>query len=159
VLRIILILSLVQVAFIPLSYSQNHLFERDHILYVSAGYLKGKRIVSGIEVKAKDSTNRQIQVKLEVMENWITTDTATFELFVDTSKHEFIYVDDRKYEAIHYRTADNKVQINFEKPREFTYYVQGGTEKMTSWLSTFAAVRCSNRFKKYNRVLQVYYEK
>ena len=144
------------------SYSQNtvsHLFPRNNTLYVSAGYLGGKRIVSGIQVKAKDSTNQEIQVKMELLKDWVPSDSATFILFLDTSKQEFISLDGRKYEAIHYRSEDSQVQINFGKPEEFTYYVKGGTEKHSAWNSNYAVVHYSNRLKKYNRVLKMYYEK
>ena len=94
--RIVLTLSLILV-FIPLSHSQNnHLFEGTHTLYVSAGHLKGKRIVSGIQVQAKDSTNREIHVRMDLLKDWIAVDSAEFDLFLDTAKHEFIYVNDRK---------------------------------------------------------------
>lgn len=147
--------------FISVSYSQNtnHLFEQKHTLYVSAGHLKGKRIVSGILVEAKDSTNQEIHVRMDLLKDWIATDSAEFILFLDTTKHEFIYLDDRKYEAIHYRSKDSQIRINFEKPKEFNYYVREGKEKRTSWSSTYATVNYSNRFKKYNRVLKVYFEK
>ncbi len=126
---------------------------------MSAGHLKGKRIVSGIQVEAKDSTNQEIHVRMDLLKDWITTDSAEFILFLDTTKHAFIYLDDRKYEAIQYRSKDSQIRINFEKLTEFNYYVREEREKKTSWRSTYATVNYSNRFKKYNRILKVYFEK
>lgn len=147
-------------AFIPVSYSQNnHLFERKRALYVSAGHLSGKRIVAGIQIQSIDSLNQQVHVKFELLANWKQIDSSEYDLFLDTTKHEFIFVDGHEYEAIQYRSKDSEVKINFEKPREYTYFVRGETEKITIWTSIYATVNQSNRFEKYNRVLKVYYEK
>ena len=143
-------------------YSQdhsNHLFSRGNTLYVSAGHLGGKHIVSGIQVEATDSTNREIHVRMDLLKDWVPCDSAEFDLFLDTTKHEFIYLDDRKYESIHYRSKDSQIQINFQKPKEFTYYNKDETGKQTAWTSTYAKVHYSNRFKKYNKILKMYFEK
>jgi hypothetical protein len=144
------------------SYSQdnsNHLFAEGSKLYISAGHQGGKRIVSGIQVEAKDSTNQQIHVRMDLLKDWVACDSAEFDLFLDTTRQEFIYLDDRKYESIHYRSKDSQIQINFEKPKEFTYYNKDGTGKRSAWISTYAKVHYSNRFKKYNRILKMYFEK
>ncbi len=159
-MRIIFLLSLVFTFISESYYSQNnHLFDQEHALYVAAGYMKGKRIVCGIHVQSKDSTNVEIHVKVELLKDWIQVDSSEFDLFLDTSGHEFISLDGRRYEAIQYRSKDAKVRINFEKPRLFEYYTKDGSEKRSSWISTYAAVICSNQLKKYNRVLKVYFEK
>lgn len=95
---------------------------------------------------------------MDLLKNWIPLDSAEFDLFLDTVKHGFICVNDRKYEAIHYRSTDSKVQISFEKPVGYETKTRNGAE-WTYWSSTFATVSYSNRLKKYNRVLKVYYEK
>jgi len=157
-LRIIFALSLI-LTFIPISYSQNnHLFEGKYTVYISAGHLQGKRIVAGIQVQAKDSANREIHVRFDLLKNWVPADSAEFDLFLDTTKHEFIEVDNRKYEAIQYRTKDSQVKINFRKPEGFATKLSNGME-WTYWTSSYATVTYSNRFKKYNRILKVYYEK
>lgn len=143
------------------SYSQdNYWFGRKHALYVSAGYQGGKRIVSGLEIYPKDSLNQQIHVKLEVLENWVKVDSAECDLILDTTKHEFISLDDRKYEAIQYRSKDNTIWINFEKPEKHEAKLENGMEWIY-WSCTYATVSyaSSNRFKKYSKVLKVYFEK
>jgi hypothetical protein len=109
-------------------------------------------------VKAKDSTNQEIHVRFDLLKNWIPVDSAEFDLFLDTTKHEFIAVNERKYEAIHYRSKDSQVKINFQKPEGFEAKSSNGME-WTYWWSSYATVSYSNRFKKYNRILKVYYEK
>jgi len=157
-LRIIFALSLA-LTVIPFSYSQNnHLFEGKYAVYISSGYLQGKRILAGIQVHAKDSTNQEIHVRFDLLKNWVRADSAEFGLFLDTTKQEFIVVDNRKYEAIHYRSKDSKVKINFQKPEGFETKLSNGKE-WTYWTSAYATVTYSNRFKKYNRILKVYYEK
>lgn len=157
-MRIIFTLSLL-LTFIPFSYSQNnHLFERKYTVYVSGGHLQGKRIAAGIQVQAKDSTNQEIHVRFDLLENWVQADSAEFDLFLDTTRHEFIAVDNRKYEAIRYRSKDSKIKINFQKPEGFDTKLSNGME-WTYWTSRHATVTYSNRFKKYNRILKVYYEK
>ena len=142
------------------SYSQsNYLFAHQSVLYVSAGKMSGKQIVCGIYIQAKDSSNRQIHVKTELLKDRIQIDSSEYDLFLDTSKHEFIYLDGRKYEAIQYRSKDSKIRINFEKPRPFEYYTREGGEKKIYWTSTYASVIFSNHLKKYNRILKVYFEK
>lgn len=142
------------------SYSQNNqLFQHKRASYVSAGYMNGKRIVCGIHVESKDSVNMEIHVKVELLKDWVQVDSSEFDLFLDTSKHEFVYLDKKKYEAIQYRSKDSKIRINFEKPKLFEYYTKDETEKKTSWSSTYAAVIYSNHLRKYNRVLKVYFEK
>lgn len=158
-MRIIFALLLL-ISFISVSYSQNnHLFQQKHALYVSAGYQSGKRIVCGIHVQSKDSANREIHVKVELLKDWVQVDSSEYDLFPDTSKHEFIYLDKRKYEAIQYRSKDSKIRINFEKPNPFEYYTKDGTEKRIAWSSTYASVVYLNHLKKYNKVLKVYFEK
>lgn len=144
------------------SHSQdNYWYGRKRALYVSAGYLRGKRIVSGLEIYPKDSLNEQIHVKLEVLKNWIKVDSAEFDLFLDTTKHEFIALDDKKYEAILYRSEDSGVWINFENPQKFEHTSRNGME-FVYWSSTYATINYSSsykRFKKYQKVLKVYFEK
>lgn len=157
--RVHSLLLLIFIGLSTVSYSQNnHLFVGKYTLYVSAGYLKGKRIVSGIQVQAKDSTNREIHVRMDLLKDWITVDSAEFDLFLDTAKHEFIYVNERKYEAIHYESKDSQIRINFEKPIGHEMKTNNGMEWIY-WASAHATVSYSNRFKKYNRILKVYYEK
>lgn len=156
-MRIIFALSLV-LTFVSFS-QDNHLFDRERALYVSAGYMSGKRVVCGIHIQSKDSTNRGIHVKVELLKDWVQVDSSEYDLFLDTTKHAFVYLDERKYEAIQYRSKDSKIAINFEKPKLFEYYTKDGTEKKTSWLSTYATVIYSNHLRKYNRVLKVYFEK
>ncbi|WP_341903227.1 hypothetical protein [Fluviicola taffensis] len=157
-LQIIFALSLA-LTFISFSYSQNnHLFDGKYAVYISSGYLQGKRIVAGIQIHAKDSTNQEIHVKFDLLKNWILSDSDGFDLFLDTTKQEFIVVDERKYEAIHYRSKDSQVKINFQKPEAFETKLSNGKE-WTYWISSYAVVTYSNRFKKYNRILKVYYEK
>jgi len=114
--------------------------------------------VAGVQVQARDSTNQEIHVRFDLLKNWIPVDSAEFDLFLDTTRHEFITVDNRKYEAIHYRSKDSQVRINFQKPEGFDTKLRNGKE-WTYWTSTYATVSYSNRFKKYNRILKVYYEK
>lgn len=150
---------LLALTLIPVSYSQNnHLFEQKYAVYVSGGYLQGKRIVAGIQVQTKDSTNQEIHVRFDLLKNWIPVDSVEFDLFLDTTKRELITVDNRKYEAIHYQTKDSQVKINFQKPEGFDAKLSNGME-WTYWTSSYATVTYSNRFKKYNRILKVYYEK
>lgn len=150
---------LLALTLIPVSYSQNnHLFDGKYAVYISAGHLQGKRIVAGIQVHAKDSTNREIHVRFDLLKNWIPADSAEFDLLLDTTKHELITVDNRTYQAIHYRSKDSQVKINFQKPEGFETKLSNGME-WTYWISSYATVIYSNRFKKYNRILKVYYEK
>lgn len=144
------------------SYSQDDYrwYGRKETLYVSAGFLKGKRIVSDMEVFPKDSINQQIHVKLELLKDWVIVDSAEFDLFLDTTKQEWISFDDRKYEAIQYRTMDSGIRINFEKPQKHAHTASNGME-FIYWSCTYATVNYSSksRFKKYERVLKVYFEK
>ncbi|WP_343636667.1 hypothetical protein [Fluviicola sp.] len=146
-----------------ISHSQENYrwFGRKYALYVSAGYMNGKRLVSGLEIYPKDSVNREIHVKLEILENWKIVDSAAFDLYLDTSRLEFIAVDDRKYEAIQYRSKDNTVRVNFEKPEKHESILENGME-WVYWSCNYATVNYAstyNRFKKYRKVLKVYYEK
>lgn len=143
------------------SHSQDqYWYGRKRALYVAAGYSGGKRIISGIEIYPQDSANQQIHVKLDILEDWVKVDSATFDLFLDTTKHELITLDDRKYEAIQYRTKDSGVWINFEKPQKYEHTASNGME-FIYWSCTFATVNYSfkNRFKKYQKMLKVYDEK
>jgi hypothetical protein len=147
--------------FFSRSQENNLWFGHKHALYVAAGYLGGKRIVSGLEIYPQDSLNQQIHVKLEVLENWIKTDSAEFDLFLDTTKQECITLDDKKYEAIQYRSKNSDVRINFEKPEKFEHTARNGME-FVYWNSTYATINYSSsykRFKKYSKVLKVYFEK
>ncbi len=98
-------------------------------------------------------------MRIDLLKDWVAVDSAEFDLVLDTAKHEFIYLDNHQFEAISYHSKDSGIQINFEKPKEFVYYTKDGDEKSSSWNSSYATVHYSNRFKKYNRVLKVYYEK
>lgn len=147
--------------FVSFSQDAQCLFARKQALYVSAGYLSGKRIVCGIHVQSKDSANLKIHIKVELLKNWVLVDSSEFDLFLDTSKHEFIYLDGKKYEAIQYRSKDASVWINFERPEKHESKLENGME-WVYWSCTYATMNYSstnNRLKKYNRVLKVYYEK
>lgn len=144
-----------------ISHSQdNYWYGRKRALYVSAGYSGGKRIVSGIEIYPKDSLNEQIHVKLGILKDWVKIDSTEFDLLLDTAKHEIITIDDRKYKAIQYRSKDASVWINFERPEKHESKLENGME-WVYWSCNHAVVDYSsaNRFKKYKKVLKVYYEK
>jgi hypothetical protein len=143
------------------SYSQNveHLFQdRDWIQYVGVGDLDGKRIVSDLRVVPKDSTNREIHAILEILTDWKITDTLRFDLVLDPAANARIEAGKKVVEAVRYRMKDSDVFIDFEKPESFSYYDQN-KELITSWISHYARINFPEKLKKYQEVLEVYYEK
>lgn len=154
------VLSLI-VGFSFVSYSQNveHLFpDRGWIQYVGVGDLDGKRIVSDIRVVPKDSTSREIHVILEVLTDWKISDHYEVDLVFDPEANVRIDTGEKDVEAFRYRLKDSEVFIDFEKPVSFTYYDQDH-ELITSWASHWAVINFPKQLKKYQEVLDIYFEK
>lgn len=143
------------------SYSQNveHLFPHGGwIQYVGVGNLDGKRIVSDIRVIPKDSTNREIHVIVEVLTDWKISDSLEVDLVLDPTSNYRIKISKKEVEAVRYRSKDSEVFVDFEKPVSFTYYNQD-KELITNWVSHYARINFPQQLKKYQEVLEVYFEK
>lgn len=143
------------------SYSQDveHLFpDGGWIQYVGAGDLDDKRIVSDIRVVPKDSTNREIHVILEVLTDWKVSDYLEADLILDTEANSFIETDKKQVEAVRYRMKGSEVFVDFEKPVAYTYYNQDN-QLITTWQSHYAWINFPKELKKYQQVLEIYFEK
>lgn len=143
------------------SYSQNveHLFpDRGWIQYVGVGNLNGKRIVSDIRVVPKDSTCHEIHVVLEILTDWKITDYLEADLVLDPGANARIKTDDKEVEAVRYRMKNSEVFVDFEKPVSFTYYNQD-KELITTWQSHYAWINFPKELRKYQKVLEIYFEK
>ena len=159
--RIIHLVFLLIPGFSFVSYSQNveHLFpDGGRIQYVGVGDLDGKRIVSDIRVVPKDSTGQEIHVILEVLTDWKISDYLELDLILDPEANARIQTGRKKVEAIRYRLKDSEVFVDFEKPVPFTYYNQDN-ELITSWASHWALINFPKELKKYQQVLEIYFEK
>lgn len=143
------------------SYSQNveHLFpDGEWVQYVGVGNLDGKRIFSDIRVLPKDSTNREIHVILEILTDWKITDTLQVDLIVDPDANARIKTGKKEVEAVRYRMKDSDIFVDFERPRSFTYRDQN-KQLTTVWISNYALVNFPQQLKKYQEVLEIYFEK
>ncbi len=155
-----LVFSLI-LGFSIVSYSQNveHLFQdRDWIQYVGVGDLDGKRIVSDIRVVPKDSTNREIHVILEILTDWRISASLEADLVFDPAANARIKAGKKDVEAVRYRMKNSEVFIDFEKPVSFTYHNQN-KELITTWVSHYAWINFPKELKKYQQVLEIYFEK
>ena len=152
---------LISFIFVCASEAQNvqHLIpDGDWVQYVGVGSLDGKRIVSDIRVTSKDSTNREIHVVLEILTDWKISDSLEVDLVLDPAAKPRIKTGKKEVEAIRYRMRDSEVFIDFEKPGSFTYYNQD-KELITAWVSHYAWINFPQRLKKYQEVLEIYFEK
>ncbi|MDF3028832.1 MAG: hypothetical protein K0S23_3139 [Fluviicola sp.] len=143
------------------SYSQNaeHLFPYGGwVHYVGVGNLDGKRIVSDIRVMPKDSTNREIHVIIEILTDWKISDSLEVDLVLDPTLNSRITTSNKEVETVRYRLKDSDIFVDFEKPVLFTSYTQD--KELTSyWASHYAWINFPQRLKKYQEVLEVYFEK
>lgn len=152
---------LISFIFVCASEAQNvqHLFRNGAwIHYVGTGDLDGKRVVSDIRVTPKDSTNREIHLKLEILTDWKLSDTLEIDLVLDPAANPRVKTDGKEVEAIRYRVRDSEVFMDFEKPVSFTYYNQN-RELITDWVSHYAWINFPQQLKKYREVLEIYHEK
>lgn len=143
------------------SYSQNveHLFPHgDWVQYVGVGNLDGKRIVSAIRVIPKDSSNREIHVIVEILTDWKISDSLEVDLVLDPASNPRIKVGKKEVEAVRYRLKGSEVFVDFEKPVSFTYYNED-KKLITDWASHYVWINFPQRLRKYQEVLEVYFEK
>lgn len=160
-IRIILFVLSLTLGFTFVSYSQNvaHLFpDRGWIQYVGVGNLNGKRIVSDIRVVPKDSTCREIHVVLEILTDWKISDYLEADLVLDPEANARIDTGEKDVEAFRYRLKNSEVFVDFEKPVSFTYYNQD-KELITAWQSHYASINFPTELKKYQKILEIYFEK
>lgn len=111
-----------------------------------------------IRVVPKDSTGQEIHVILEILTDWKISDYLELDLIMDPEANARIQTGRNKVEAIRYRLKDSEVFVDFEKPVPFTYYNQDN-ELITSWTSHWALINFPKELKKYQQVLEIYFEK
>lgn len=136
-----------------------HLFHRtNYTMYVGSGDLDGKRVVSDMQITPKDSSNREIHVKLTILTDWKVTDSLQLDLVLDPLTKSVIQTPRDKKEGIRYSSKNADVFIVFETPSVSTHYTQS-KEKITVWSSNWASVNFPEKLQKYQMVLNTYHEK
>lgn len=133
-------------------------FDLSYDLFLGVYSKHNKQWVCGMIVEAMDSTNREINVRFDVLKEWVQQDSLECRLFLDTTQTYTQKFDDVEYQALRYTSPTSGVTVFIGVPVKHEFTPANGLS-LTLYSFQYANAVLPKKWKKHQRRIKVYYNK
>ncbi len=133
-------------------------FKLHQNLFLGAYQKHGKQWLCGMVISSIDSTNKQIHVRFDVLKDWVQQDSLECVLSLDTTQTYKQLFDIEEYQTLKYSSEKDGVTVFISVPVKHEYSYSNGMSSV-SYQFDFARALLPAKWKKYERRIDIYYEK
>ena len=130
----------------------------DYKLFLSATSKGKDQWICGVILSTKDSTNKVISSRFDILKNWKPIDSLEMVLELDTTQLYKKMLRDDEIEMLRYFSSSSGLEIFLQDPA-FYEYETSNEMKLTSCQYNVALVSFHRKWHKHQKKFDVFFEK